>query len=125
MELSDDLPRALCDRVQLQQVIVNLITNAIQAMNGAGNTRNQLLIRTARIGDAEVQATFSDTGIGVEPSKMDQMFGAFYTTKPDGMGMGLWISRSIIEKHKGRLWATANDGPGLTIALTLPWTSSI
>jgi len=125
MELSDDLPHALCDRVQLQQVIVNLITNAIQAMNGAGNTRNQLLIRTERIGDAEVQATFRDTGIGVEPSKMDQMFGAFYTTKPDGMGMGLWISRSIVEKHKGRLWATANDGPGLTIALTLPWTSSI
>lgn len=125
MELSDDLPHALCDRVQLQQVIVNLITNAMQAMNGAGNTRNQLLIRTERIGDAEVQATFRDTGIGVEPSKMDQMFGAFYTTKPDGMGMGLWISRSIVEKHKGRLWATANDGPGLTIALTLPWTSSI
>ena len=125
MELSDDLPHALCDRVQLQQVIVNLITNAIQAMNGAGNTRNQLLIRTERIGDAEVQATFRDTGIGVEPSKMDQMFGAFYTTKPDGMGMGLWISRSIVEKHKGRLWATANDGPGLTIALTLPRTSSI
>ena len=125
MELSDDLPHALCDRVQLQQVIVNLITNAIQAMNGAGNTRNQLLIRTERIGDAEVKATFRDTGIGVEPSKMDQMFGAFYTTKPDGMGMGLWISRSIVEKHKGRLWATANDGPGLTIALTLPWTSSI
>ena len=125
MELSDDLPPALCDRVQLQQVIVNLITNAIQAMNGAGNTRNQLLIRTERIGNAEVQATFRDTGIGVEPSKMDQMFGAFYTTKPDGMGMGLWISRSIVEKHKGRLWATANDGPGLTIALTLPWTSSI
>ncbi len=125
MELSDDLPHALCDRVQLQQVIVNLITNAIQAMNGAGNTRNQLLIRTERIGDAEVQATFRDTGIGVEASKMDQMFGAFYTTKPDGMGMGLWISRSIVEKHKGRLWATANDGPGLTIALTLPWTSSI
>jgi PAS domain S-box-containing protein len=125
MELSDDLPRALCDRVQLQQVIVNLITNAIQAMNGAGNTRNQLLIRTERMGDAEVQATFRDTGIGVEPSKMDQMFGAFYTTKPDGMGMGLWISRSIVEKHKGRLWATANDGPGLTIALTLPRTSSI
>lgn len=125
MELSDDRPLALCDRVQLQQVIVNLITNAIQAMNGAGNTRNQLLIRTERIGDAEVQATFRDTGIGVEPSKMDQMFGAFYTTKPDGMGMGLWISRSIVEKHKGRLWATANDGPGLTIALTLPWTSSI
>ena len=125
MELSDDLPHALCDRVQLQQVIVNLITNAIQAMNGAGNTRNQLLIRTERIGDAEVQASFRDTGIGVEPSKMDQMFGAFYTTKPDGMGMGLWISRSIVEKHKGRLWATANDGPGLTIALTLPWTSSI
>ena len=114
MELSDDLPHALCDRVQLQQVIVNLITNAIQAMSGAGNTRNQLLIRTERIGDAEVQATFRDTGIGVEPSKMDQMFGAFYTTKPDGMGMGLWISRSIVEKHKGRLWATANDGPGLT-----------
>ena len=125
MELSDDHPHALCDRVQLQQVIVNLIMNAIQAMHGAGNGRNQLLIRTERIGDAEVQATFRDTGIGVEPSKMDQMFGAFYTTKPDGMGMGLWISRSIVEKHKGRLWATANDGPGLTIALTLPWTSSI
>jgi PAS domain S-box-containing protein len=119
MELSDDLPQPFGDRVQLQQVIVNLITNAIQAMTGV--ERGELLIRTERVGVAEVQATFRDTGIGIEPSKMDQIFGAFYTTKADGMGMGLWISRSIVEKHRGRLWATANDGPGLTIALTLPF----
>jgi PAS domain S-box-containing protein len=119
MELSQDLPHPFGDRVQLQQVIVNLITNAIQAMSGVEH--GELLIRTERTEVAEVQATFRDTGIGVEPSKMDQIFGAFYTTKPDGMGMGLWISRSIVEKHRGRLSATANEGPGLTIALTLPF----
>ena len=123
MELNDDLPRCFGDRVQLQQVIVNLITNAIQAITCAANTHGELLIRTQRLGDAEVQAIFRDTGVGVEPSKLDQIFGAFYTTKPDGMGMGLWISRSIVEKHKGRLWASVNDGPGLTIALTLPFQS--
>jgi len=121
LELSDDLPHPLADRVQLQQVIVNLITNALQAMNGgADDMHNELLIRTEKRGDTEVQVTFRDTGIGVEPSKLEQIFGAFYTTKPDGMGMGLWISRSIVEKHKGRLWATANEGPGLTVALSLP-----
>jgi PAS domain S-box-containing protein len=124
MELGDDLPRPVGDRVQLQQVIVNLITNAIQAMSGAESTHGELLIRTEKTGDAEVQALFQDTGVGIEPSKIDQIFGAFYTTKVDGMGMGLWISRSIIEKHRGRLWAIVNTGPGLTIALTLPCRSS-
>jgi PAS domain S-box-containing protein len=120
MELSDDLPRPVGSRVQLQQVIVNLMTNAIQAMNEVAGGPRELLIRTERAAGGEVQATFRDTGIGVEPSKTEQMFGAFYTTKSDGMGMGLWISRSIVEKHGGRLWAAPNEGPGLTIALTLP-----
>jgi PAS domain S-box-containing protein len=121
IELSDDLPRPLGSRVQLQQVIVNLITNAVQAMDGVESTYRELFIRTEKVGEAEVQATFRDTGIGVEPSKIEQIFGAFYTTKADGMGMGLWISRSIVEKHRGRLWATPNDGPGLTVGLTLPF----
>ena len=121
LDLSDDLPLPFGDRVQLQQVIVNLITNALQAMNGVENPHSELRIRTERAEGAMVQATFRDTGIGVEPSKVDEIFGAFYTTKPDGMGMGLWISRSIVEKHRGRLWATPNDGPGLTIRLTLPF----
>ena len=124
MELADGLPPPVGDRVQLQQVIVNLITNALQAMSGVESTPGELLIRTERTGDAEVQALFRDTGVGIEPSKIDQIFGAFYTTKVDGMGMGLWISRSIIEKHRGRLWAIVNTGPGLTIALTLPCGSS-
>ena len=121
LELSDDLPHPFGDRVQLQQVIVNLIANAIQAMSGVKNPLTELRIRTERAEDAtKVQATFRDTGIGVEPSKVDEIFGAFYTTKPGGMGMGLWISRSIVEKHGGRLWAMTNEGPGLTIRMTLP-----
>ena len=78
-------------------------------MNGLENGRNELLIRTERVSGAEVQASFRDTGVGVEPSKVDQIFGAFYTTKGDGMGMGLWISRSIVGKHGGRLWRFSPD----------------
>jgi PAS domain S-box-containing protein len=121
IELSDDLPRPMGSRVQLQQVIVNLITNAVQAMESVESRSRELFIRTEKVGEAEVQATFRDTGIGIEPSKIEKIFGAFYTTKAEGMGMGLWISRSIVEKHHGRLWATPNDGPGLTVGLTLPF----
>ena len=121
LECGDNLPCPVGDRVQLQQVIVNLITNAIQAMNGVENRPRELLIRTEVVADNQVQAAFQDSGVGVEPAKVDQIFGAFYTTKGDGMGIGLWISRSIVEKHGGRLWATLNDGPGLTMRLTLPF----
>jgi signal transduction histidine kinase len=120
MELSNKMRRAVGDRVQLQQVITSLITNAIQAMNGVENRQRELLLRTEMVGEAEVQVTVQDTGIGVEPSKVDQIFEAFYTTKSDGMGMGLWISRSIVEKHGGRLWVAQSKGPGTTIILRLP-----
>lgn len=120
LELSDNLPSPVGDRMQLQQVIVNLITNAIQAMDGVENRPRKLLIRTEVAGNNEVQTAFRDTGIGIEPSKLNQIFDAFYTTKGNGMGMGLWISRSIVEQHGGRLWATPNDGPGVTIRLVLP-----
>jgi len=119
-ELSDDLPSVIGDRVQLQQVILNLLRNASDAMNGVDDRPRQLVIRTARDEDDRVRLAVRDTGIGFDPQAVDRLFDAFYTTKNDGMGIGLSVSRSIIESHHGRLWAEPNDGPGATFSFSIP-----
>ncbi|MGH7828494.1 MAG: PAS domain S-box protein [Candidatus Binatia bacterium] len=121
--LSDDMhyvPLILADRIQLQQVILNLIINAIEAISGAGDGPRELLICSGTDETQRVLVTVRDSGPGLDPKILDRLFDAFYTTKPQGMGMGLAISRSIIEAHGGRLWATANDDRGATFQFTLP-----
>ena len=119
-QLAEDLPLATGDRVQLQQVILNLLLNASDAMSTVRDRPRQLLIRSQRDNADQVCLSVEDTGVGVDPERVDQLFEAFYTTKSAGMGMGLSISRSIIESHHGRLWATPNDGPGATFAFSIP-----
>jgi signal transduction histidine kinase len=119
-DLADDLPLVTGDRTQLQQVILNLLLNASDAMNGIDNRPRQVVIRTASDAGDCVRVTVQDTGVGVAPHGVDKLFDAFYTTKPGGMGIGLSLSRSIIESHRGRLWATPNDGPGATFSFSIP-----
>jgi PAS domain S-box-containing protein len=119
-ELADDLPLVTANRVQLQQVILNLLRNASDAMVGVDDGPRQLLIRTERDEGDRVRLTVQDVGVGLEPHAMDKLFQAFYTTKSSGMGIGLSVSRSIIEKHGGRLWGEPNDGPGATFAFSIP-----
>ena len=119
-EFAQDLPPVNGDRVQLQQVILNLIRNASEAMNNVHDRPRLLLIRTVREGDGYVRLSVRDAGIGFEGQNVDNIFDAFYTTKSGGMGIGLAVSRSIIERHQGRLWAEPNDGPGATFAFTIP-----
>lgn len=119
-ELGDDLPPVIGDRVQLQQVILNLLRNASDAMSGVDDRPRELLIRTECDEGDRVRLSVKDAGIGFTPQAADKLFEAFFTTKSDGMGIGLSISRSIIEAHRGRLWATANDGPGATFAFSIP-----
>jgi PAS domain S-box-containing protein len=120
MELFPELPRVQGDRVQLQQVILNLLLNASDAMSRVDDRPRQLLIKTERDPEERVLLSLRDSGVGFEPHGADRLFDAFYTTKSGGMGIGLSISRSIIESHKGRLWATPNDGPGATFAFSIP-----
>jgi C4-dicarboxylate-specific signal transduction histidine kinase len=115
-ELTTELPKIMVDRVQLQQVFMNLVLNAIEAMKDSGG---ELMVKS-ELQDGQFEFSVSDTGVGLPSEKMDQMFSAFFTTKPQGSGMGLAISRSIVESHGGRLWATANDGRGATFHFTLP-----
>jgi PAS domain S-box-containing protein len=119
-ELADDLPPVTGDRVQLQQVILNLLLNASDAMSGVDDRPRQLVIRTERDEGDRVHLAVQDTGVGFDPQSMDRLFEAFYTTKSGGMGIGLSVSRSIIESHHGRLWAAPNDGPGATFAFSIP-----
>src|SRR5215831_1950210 len=119
MELAADLPRVLGDRVQLQQVILNLVMNGIEAMASVTDRRRELLIRSRRNGSAEVLIAVQDSGVGIESQKLEKVFNAFYTTKSQGMGMGLAIGRSIVENHGGRLWVVPNDGPGTIFQFTL------
>jgi PAS domain S-box-containing protein len=118
-QLSSDLPLILGDRIQLQQVILNLIINAIEAMSGVNEGPRELLIRSGTDESQDVLVAVRDSGPGLDPNSLDHLFTAFFTTKPQGMGMGLAISRSIIEAHGGRLWPTPNDGPGATFQFTL------
>jgi PAS domain S-box-containing protein len=119
-ELADDLPPVTGDRVQLQQVILNLLRNAAEAMSAVNDRPRQLVIRTEREeGDGE-RLTVRDAGVGFGTQGVDKLFQPFYTTKSDGMGIGLSVSRSIIENHNGRLWAEPNDGPGATFSFSIP-----
>jgi C4-dicarboxylate-specific signal transduction histidine kinase len=120
LELADDLPAVRGDRVQLQQVILNLIRNASDAMSTVEDRPRKLLIRTGRDEENRVRLAVHDAGIGFDPHAADRIFDAFYTTKNDGMGIGLSVSNSIIQHHHGRLWASLNDGPGATFSFSLP-----
>jgi PAS domain S-box-containing protein len=115
-DLSTELPKIMVDRVQLQQVFMNLMLNAIEAMKDSGG---ELTVKS-QLQDGQLQFSVSDTGVGLPTEKMDQIFSAFFTTKPQGSGMGLAISRSIVESHGGHLWASANSGAGATFHFTLP-----
>jgi len=118
-ELAGELPPVLGDRVQLQQVVFNLITNGIEAMSAVADRSRELIIRTTRGDDGDVRIAVQDSGVGLDAETAKRIFDAFYTTKSGGMGMGLSISRSIVEDHGGRLWAVPNDGPGATFQFTL------
>ncbi len=119
-ELADDLPPVTGDRVQLQQVILNLVRNGSDAMSNVEDRPRQLLIRTERDEGDRVSLTVQDAGTGFDPQAVDRLFEGFYTTKNDGMGIGLSVSRSIIESHHGRLWATLNNGPGAAFSFSIP-----
>ena len=119
-ELAEDLPPVIGDRIQLQQVTLNLLRNASDAMVNVEDRPRQLLIRTQREADDRVRLSVQDAGSGVNPQELERLFEAFYTTKSAGMGIGLSVSRSIIERHHGRLWAEPNDGPGVTFLFSIP-----
>jgi signal transduction histidine kinase len=119
-ELAKDLPAITGDRIQLQQVILNLLRNASDAMADVHDRPRQLLVRTEREDGDRVHVSVRDVGVGVDPQNVNKLLDAFYTTKTGGMGIGLSISRSIIERHHGRLWAEANDGPGATFSFSIP-----
>jgi C4-dicarboxylate-specific signal transduction histidine kinase len=118
-ELAADLPRIMGDRVQLQQVLMNLIVNSIDAMKEVDDAR-ELAVKSQRAEKEEVLVSVSDTGVGLPPQQADQIFNAFFTTKPQGTGMGLRISRSIVESHGGRLWAADNFPRGASFHFALP-----
>src|ERR1700734_340601 len=117
LELAENLPEIAGDRVQLEQVLMNLMLNAIEAMHDA---KGDLTIISQSTDDGHLSISVSDTGVGIPADKIDQIFDTFFTTKPQGTGMGLAISRSIVESHGGRLWATSNSGRGSTFQFTLP-----
>ena len=121
-EYTDDLPLVTGDRVQLQQVILNLLRNATDAMTDVDDRPRHLMIKTEAEEEGRVRLTVRDSGTGFSQDGMDQLFNAFYTTKSHGMGMGLSVSRSIIESHNGHLWAVPNDGPGVTFSFSIPIT---
>ncbi|MFZ0732854.1 MAG: PAS domain-containing protein [Candidatus Sulfotelmatobacter sp.] len=119
-ELAQDLPLVTGDRIQLQQVISNLFRNASDAMSGVDDRPRELLIKTECDDGDRVRLSVKDAGVGFAPQATDKLFQTFFTTKSDGMGIGLSISRSIIEAHRGRLWATPNNGPGVTFSFSVP-----
>jgi PAS domain S-box-containing protein len=119
MELAADVPPVLGDRVQLQQVILNLVMNGVEAMASVADRPRELLIYSRQHESDKVLVAVQDSGIGIDRQNLEKVFNAFYTTKSQGMGMGLAISRSIVENHGGQLWAVPNDGPGATFQFTL------
>jgi PAS domain S-box-containing protein len=119
-EFAGDLPPVIGDRVQLQQVILNLVRNASDAMVDVSDRPRLLRISTAREDGDCVRVSVRDAGVGIDPQSLDKLFDAFYTTKSSGMGIGLSVSRSIVERHHGRLWAEPNEGPGATFSFSIP-----
>jgi signal transduction histidine kinase len=120
-ELADDLPTITGDRIQLQQVILNLVRNASDAMADVQDRPRELRINTEREDEGHVRLSVRDAGVGLSSQSLESLFDAFYTTKSGGMGIGLFVSRSIVEKHQGRLWAEPNQGfPGATFFLSIP-----
>jgi len=120
MELAGDVPPVLGDRIQLQQVILNLVMNGIEAMDTVTDQPGEMLIRSCQHESDHLLVAVQDSGTGIDPQNLERIFDTFYTTKPQGMGMGLAICRSIVEAHGGRLWATANEDRGATFRFTLP-----
>ena len=120
MQLSERLPHILGDRVQLQQVVLNLIMNAIEAMSEVGERSRELLISTSEAESGGVLVAVSDSGPGLPPASLARIFEPFYTTKAEGLGMGLSICRSIVEAHGGRLWVTPNEPHGAVFSVKLP-----
>lgn len=118
-ELTGDVAVVVGDRVQLQQVVLNLVMNAVEATCAAAESPKEVLV-TSRNEASQVIVAIQDSGVGIDPEHLDQLFNPFFTTKPHGMGMGLAISRSIIQSHGGRLWAASNPGRGATFQFTLP-----
>ena len=119
-DLAPVLPPVLADRIQLQQVLLNLLLNGMEAMRGVTDRPRALLVRSQPEEADAIRIAVQDAGTGIAPQDLERVFTAFFTTKPAGLGMGLAISRSIVEAHGGRLWATPNDGPGATVQCTLP-----
>jgi C4-dicarboxylate-specific signal transduction histidine kinase len=122
--LAAALPPVIGDRIQLQQVILNLVQNASDAMSGVDDRPRRLLIKTKQDEDDNIRVTVRDAGVGFRAQDAERLFEAFYTTKDNGMGIGLSVSRSIVEKHRGRLWAAPNDGPGATVSFSIPRSSA-
>src|SRR5262249_3062843 len=119
-ELAEDLPPVMGDRIQLQQVTLNLLRNACDAMVGVDDRSREILVKTKWDEGDRVRLSVIDSGIGFSPETAVKLFEAFHTTKADGMGIGLSVSRSIIERHHGRLWAEPNVGPGATFSFSIP-----
>jgi signal transduction histidine kinase len=119
-ELADGLPPVLGDRVQLQQVILNLVVNGLEAIANSKNSERELSISSAKDESNNLIVAVRDSGAGLDAANLERVFDAFFTTKADGMGMGLAISRTIIESHGGRLWATSNSPQGSVFQFTLP-----
>jgi signal transduction histidine kinase len=117
LELADDLPKVMADSVQLQQVLINLVLNAIEAMRDRGG---ELTIGSQLTADGNSVISVGDTGVGLPAENLESIFDPFFTTKPEGTGMGLALTRSIVESHGGRVWAVANAGPGATFHFALP-----
>jgi len=122
-DFAEPLPAVSGDRVQLQQVILNLLLNAADAMASIEDRPRTLRVQTQIEGTDNVKLLVRDSGVGLDPRGIEKLFEAFHTTKAHGLGMGLAISRSIIESHKGQLWAAANDGPGATFSFSIPCAS--
>jgi signal transduction histidine kinase len=119
-DLAADLPPVLADRIQLQQVLLNLLLNGVEAMRGVTDRPRALIVRSQPEEAAAIRVGVQDAGTGIDPQDLERIFTAFFTTKPEGLGMGLAISRTLIEAHGGRLWASPNAGPGATVQFTLP-----
>ncbi len=125
LELADRLPLVPADRIQIQQVILNLLQNAVDAMSEVNGRPKQLTVRTERTQRGSICLSVEDTGTGIDPNKAERLFDPFFTTKITGMGIGLFVSRAIIESHHGRLWAAPNDGPGTTFSFSIPYKPDI